>query len=219
MGHSRLDPAASPARQMNKSPAICKSPAKRSVKVVKSADLMTMMGAKGPIARQEEKEQAFKRKLGGTQKLSWWGVAATSDPAASRADPSGAGPSKPALTEEQRALARGRIRAQQERKVHDAWRDAAIDDFLGNQPLSRETREPPATPTIPSPGTIHAKYGRQSRLPPLRHPLLERTAGALAKEAWTQDQAAKAKQREGKQGLAGRAALQRRSARLQLAPM
>jgi len=116
----------------------------------------------GPVTRQLEKEEEWKRKLT-RETTSWWDVAAIGMPS----DPSSADTKAQGADSELHNLGRGRIHARTELKAETTWRQHAIDDFLG-LPLARPASpqrsltalEPiSGIPDLQQPDHLARKYG------------------------------------------------------------
>lgn len=119
-----------------------------------------------PLTRQRTKEGVWKERLART-KSSWWDAAAIGivdgrcnvDRALNR---SSAFADHSLIT-----LAKGRMHGQADVKAVNAWRDEALDSFMGatpkpTKPLPRVLSEPQF-----SPGHFHRKYCTRGTLPPL----------------------------------------------------
>jgi len=116
----------------------------------------------GPVSRQLEKEEEWKRKLT-RETTSWWDVAAIGMPS----DPSSADTKALEADSELHNLGRGRIHARTELKAETTWRQHAIDNFLGlplaspaSPQRSLTTLEPiSGIPDPQQPDHLARKYG------------------------------------------------------------
>ena len=141
-------------------------------KVVKAGDLVSLM-AKGPIARQQAKEKAWKSRLT-QEKSSWWDAAAIGASGASGLHPDSI--SSSGVKAELRTLCHARNHARADLRSVAEWRHGEIDSFVGQSPTVAPTTEAPSPIFQPtsikpehSPGHYDRKYGgRKGLLPPLK---------------------------------------------------
>ena len=151
----------------------------------------------GPIARQKQKEDKWRQKLQ-NQDASWWTCAnvAIAQEFSSRRQKADSLMETASLAKLQsssalRTLARGRAHAKAELSSISAWRDSAIDSFVGAPASDTPSVEPglPPKPDAPSPGHFSRRYSKAKPLPPLklttRSKLGSNAAAARDREART----------------------------------
>lgn len=130
-------------------------------------------GTSGPLERQAKKEAAWKDKFAREQ-ASWWDVAAIGVDAAAASQSDAFKSLDSAVLSLRKSesglltLAKARNHARSDVKSIEAWRDAAVDSFLGNTPAPQppsNTLEPTSSLPQHSPGHFGNRRMERFELP------------------------------------------------------